>query len=264
MMAQIFGLLLILFGCSNRDTSVDKTKLLGWDYRLFQNTPAWTLAKAVEDGNIDKIKEEVSKDKSLLSFREPRLGQPILMLAVANKNFISVKTLLELGADPDMQDTWEGTSALMIAADIGGGGFIHPDADPRFLKILIAHGADVNEAQKGPRVHGNQIRKTPLEVACSAGNLDYVKILIDAGANVNYVNEYGMTSLYAAIISENPDVVMYLLQKGADFKRPMAKAVDGRNISVLDAIDWNFPSNSEEYKKKIQILNFLHEHGIKK
>lgn len=33
---------------------VDKSELTGGDYRLFQNTPAWELAKAVEDGNTNK------------------------------------------------------------------------------------------------------------------------------------------------------------------------------------------------------------------
>jgi len=94
MTASLIGLLLTLFSCTNRDTTVDKSKLLGVDYRLFQDTPAWELAKAVEDEDIDKIKQEVSKNKSLLSFREPRLGQPLLTLAVLNKNYQSVKTLL--------------------------------------------------------------------------------------------------------------------------------------------------------------------------
>ncbi len=61
---------------TNRDIAVDKNNLLGWDYRLFQNTPAWELAKAVEDENTPKIKEEISKNKSLLSFGEPLLVRP--------------------------------------------------------------------------------------------------------------------------------------------------------------------------------------------
>ncbi|WP_262488551.1 hypothetical protein [Flavobacterium omnivorum] len=36
---------------------------MGNDYRLFQSTPAWTLAKAVEAGDIKKIKEEVLQKK---------------------------------------------------------------------------------------------------------------------------------------------------------------------------------------------------------
>lgn len=42
--------------CYNQEKLVDKDKLLGNDYRLFQNSKAWTLAEAVQDKNISKIK----------------------------------------------------------------------------------------------------------------------------------------------------------------------------------------------------------------
>ena len=58
----IFCIVLPLVSC-NRETKVDKTKLLGKDYRLFQDTPAWVLAKAVEDDNLEKIKKEVIDNK---------------------------------------------------------------------------------------------------------------------------------------------------------------------------------------------------------
>ena len=39
----------IFAGCYNRETNVDKSHLLGYDYRLYQGSMAWELAKAVED-----------------------------------------------------------------------------------------------------------------------------------------------------------------------------------------------------------------------
>lgn len=46
----------LLFSCSDlsREKIVDKSELTGRDYRLFQNTPAWELAKAVEDENTKR------------------------------------------------------------------------------------------------------------------------------------------------------------------------------------------------------------------
>ena len=52
-----------LASCYNQEKPFDKSKLMGNDYRLFQSTPAWTLAKAVEAGDIKKIKEEVLQKK---------------------------------------------------------------------------------------------------------------------------------------------------------------------------------------------------------
>ncbi|HVV53899.1 MAG TPA: hypothetical protein VHC47_01155, partial [Mucilaginibacter sp.] len=132
--------MLVLNCCSSRDTSVDKSKLLGSDYRLFQNTIAWNLAKAVQDGDIDKIKNEIRRNKQLLKYAEPRLGHTLLQMAVMNRNYESVKILLALGASPNQQDTYLGNSALMESVKIGGGGILHPDADTSYLKILLKYG----------------------------------------------------------------------------------------------------------------------------
>jgi uncharacterized lipoprotein NlpE involved in copper resistance len=53
----------LFISCNNRENIVDKENLLGNDYRLFQNTPAWELAKAVQDEDILKIKEEITQKK---------------------------------------------------------------------------------------------------------------------------------------------------------------------------------------------------------
>ncbi|HTB32494.1 MAG TPA: ankyrin repeat domain-containing protein [Bacteroidia bacterium] len=262
MTSQIIGILLLMFNCTNRDTIVDKSKLLGVDYRLFQDTPAWELAKAVRDGDTDKIKFDVSKNKTLLSFREPRLGHPLLEMAVMNKNYPSVKMLLELGADPNMQDLDLGESPLMAAANIGIGTV---GSDVRFLKLLLQYGGDPNLEENGPQKQGG--KRTPLLIACSGGNLDYVKTLVNAGAKINAVNEYDMSPLSEAMIyvaENNPDIVIYLLQKGVDFKRPLYKTVpEGENKYITDALrEWRFDLGSNDYKKKMQIVAFLKKNGM--
>ena len=47
----------LLFSCSNnsREKSVDSSELSNIDYRLFQNTPAWELAKAVQEEDMDNL-----------------------------------------------------------------------------------------------------------------------------------------------------------------------------------------------------------------
>jgi hypothetical protein len=263
MTAHIIGIVMLMVSCTNRDTTVDKSTLLGGDYRLFQKTPAWELAKAVDDGDINKIKQEVNKNRSLLNFREPRFGQPLLKMAVMNENFKSVEILAELGADPNLQDNYDGSSPLMEAAQIGGGGLNHTGSDPRYLIFLIRHGGNVNAEENGARKQGNAVRHTPLLIACYEGNFDYVKILVNAGANVNYTNEFAENSLNAAFVGRNPDIVTYLLEKGADYKQPMFTNAKGQQEYISDELRlWCFDLNSEEYKKKMQIVDFLNNHGI--
>ncbi len=247
---------------TNKDIIVDKKNLLGGDYRLFQNTPAWELTKAVRDEDTSKIKEQVNKDKSLLRFREPRFGQPLLTLAVTNKNYQSVKTLLELGADPNMQDLSHGESPLTASANIGITGV---DADPRFLKLLLKYGGDPNASEKNQQ---KQEGYTPLIIACQNGNLDYVKILVDAGADVNAVSVYGDVPLEYACnavgLTAKPDLVMYLIEKGADYKHVLYKTIpEGEKKYITDAMRyWRFDLGSDEYKKKMELVDFLKKNGM--
>ena len=51
----------LLFPCSNnsREKSVDSSELSNIDYRLFQNTPAWELAKAVQEEDMDNFDPQI-------------------------------------------------------------------------------------------------------------------------------------------------------------------------------------------------------------
>jgi hypothetical protein len=252
-LVMLFG---FLIGCTNPDTPVDKNSLLGNDYRLFQDTPAWLLAKAVEAEDTGAIKSEINKNKALLRFGEPRFDQGLLQMAVSNKNYPSVKTLLKLGADPNLQDSYFGESPVISAANL----LTADSSDVKFLKILLKYGGDPNAEAKGSYKHGGQ---TPLLVACSSGNLGFVKVLVNAGANVNAANEYGVKPLTEAVDSSNPDLVLYLLDNNVNYKVPLYKTIEGENKYITDALrHWTFYLNSEEYKKKMRIVEFLKKNGM--
>lgn len=61
--------LLAILSCIyiDRDAPIDISRLVGRDYRLFQKTKTWELAKAVEDEDIDKINTIVKNDTSLIN-----------------------------------------------------------------------------------------------------------------------------------------------------------------------------------------------------
>ncbi|TRX26633.1 hypothetical protein FNW25_08405 [Flavobacterium franklandianum] len=91
------GLLFCLTSCYNQETLVDKSKLMGNDYRLFQDTPARVLAKAVEAGDVKKIKEEVFQKKVSVDYQESRFGNTLLMLAIFNSEYDSAKNTIRIG-----------------------------------------------------------------------------------------------------------------------------------------------------------------------
>jgi len=264
MIAGFISIVFTLFGCSSRDTIINKDDLTGYDYRLFQGTPAWTIAKAAEDQDTIKIAALVAKDKSLLDVREPKFGETLLQITVMTLKYNSVKTLLELGADPNTQDKYDGSSPFMDAAKIRLNDDGSYGSNPKYLVLLLKRGGDPNAEQKGPRRrNGYDGRDTPLLNACSSGYLDYVKILVDAGANVHYDNN-GMTPLFhAALERRSISIVLYLIEKGVDYKRPFLKNVDGKEIYLTDVMrDWLFDLNLPEYKKKMELATFLKQNGM--
>ena len=205
----LFGITLI--GC-DREKIVDKDKLTGFDYRLFQQTPAWEFAKAVQDGKREKIKEIVRNDPALINYQEPKYGSTLLMLTIRNDNKKSFKTLLEEGADVNIYDTFSGRSALIEAGSFG---------NVSYAELLLSHGADVNDVEVGDRKPTNSTRDTPLIAAARSGNCKMVKFLISKGANINYQNEYGQSALSVAALTNEFDIVLYLLQNGADYHRTL-------------------------------------------
>jgi ankyrin repeat protein len=84
-------------------------------------------------------------------------------------------------------------------------------AEPRAVKSLIDHGADVNahdEDQRTPLLFAANSNKLPLET---------VKLLIEHGANVNAKNSDGWTPLYLAKLHGETPVVEALVKAGAKF-----------------------------------------------
>lgn len=261
----------LLLCCSsiNRDKPVDKSKLSGRDYRLFQNTPAWELAKAVQDENEKKIDEIVSKNSKLINYQEPKYGNTLLMLTIMNQQIKPFRYLLEKKADINIHNTFDGTSAIIEAS---GSKYY----DIKYAEILIQNGANVNDIETGERKKGNSTRVTPLIEASKTGLLELVALLISNGADVNYINEFNQSALSESIIQRKYEVSHYLLQNGADYKRPIFYRPDysipvenqdsndkGKPMYLVDVLREAFLDfDTDEYRYKMQIVDFLKSKGI--
>jgi len=68
----------------------------------------------------------------------------------------------------------------------------------------------------------------PLHEAARVGEIDRANALIDAGADVNELDEYGETPLIRSILDGQPTVAMLLLDRGA--------AIDTRNRGGFTAL----------------------------
>lgn len=81
------------------------------------------------------------------------------------------------------------------------------------LKLLLEHGAHVNRVQE---------KMGPLQHAAISGDLDCVRLLIDAGADVNApaYHPYETTALQAASFQNHLKMVTFLLDSGANVNAP--------------------------------------------
>lgn len=273
MKAIILQLILscLLLSCSNinRDKPVDKQDLTGRDYRLFQDTPAWELAKAVQDEDEKKINEIVSKEPKLINYQEPKYGNTLLKLTIMNQQIKPFEILLKNRADVNIHNTYDGTSALIQAC-------MFKRYDIEFVKKLLENGANVNDLEIGERRQGNSTRFTPLIAASKEGNINLVSLLISKGAEINFQNDYKQSALSTCVMQERYEVALYLLQNGADYKRPIFYRPDysipselqdpndkGKPMYLIDVLREDFfEFDTNEYKYKMKIVDFLKSKGM--
>ncbi|OGU17548.1 MAG: hypothetical protein A2076_02050 [Geobacteraceae bacterium GWC2_53_11] len=79
-------------------------------------------------------------------------------------------------------------------------------------KSLLKDKADVNSTYSMPVTAGGEIdRWVPLMSAASNANLEMVKLLVNGGAWINYLNGEVKNALWYAVYAGNVDVVKYLL-----------------------------------------------------
>jgi ankyrin repeat protein len=126
-------------------------------------------------------------------------GSTALLWAVYEADADRVSTLLKAGADVSIGNEF-GATPLSEAARTG---------NTRILAMLLKAGAN-------PRAV-NQEGETALHTVARTGNIESAKLLLKAGANVNARENWGQqTPLHWAASQNQPDMIRFLLSKGAD------------------------------------------------
>ncbi|HEX8039451.1 MAG TPA: ankyrin repeat domain-containing protein [Chryseosolibacter sp.] len=230
--------------------------MLGNDYDLFRNTPIADLAEAVENRDSLKI-EQLSKELSKnINYQESKFGQTILMVSAQNENVLACRILLRNGAIPNTHDSYDGSSAIIQIS-----GKYDSQSSEEILQLLLKHGASPNDIEVGDRREGNYQRNTPL-LRAAGRSLQKVKMLVAAGANINYVNEFGESALGRALTQDKLDIVLYLIESGADLRISMSKN-QGKDYYISDELRFKtYFLDSDEYRLKMKIVEMLESKGL--
>ncbi|WP_246048808.1 ankyrin repeat domain-containing protein [Leptospira sarikeiensis] len=179
------------------------------------------LVKAAVSGNKDKVAELV-KEGANPNYLEPD-KVPMLVWTICAGSVEGFEALLKAGADPNLGGTGHGVgdgdqgrregtsiipvgwSAMVFAATIN---------DPRFLKLAIQYGGDLNAEKVGK---ADSTPGNPMVLAAYHGIFENIKILVDAGADINFQSsrssiENGPEE--AIGVGGRFDIAVWFLEKG--------------------------------------------------
>lgn len=191
----------------------------GDNIKLWEDTKVWELAKCVSKNDFQKAEKIMSQQHIDIDFREPKYGETLLFWAVWNSNIDAVKFLINHGANPNAHDTYNGDSPIAIASDY----FIRSD----ILAYLLAHGGNPNDfVKRDEKLSYEPSNKTPLTRAAFT-SLEKTKMLVKAGADVNFSVEPGYTPLISAERKMSLEIVEYLLfECKADYRKSYVITID--------------------------------------
>jgi ankyrin repeat protein len=228
------------------------------------------LMEASRSGNVDVIKALLDRGANV-NARETVRGTTALMWAANEGQEDAIRLLVERGADLRLRSNpsarARGTSrpsksqdpraaiaalaAAIAAADaIPDIGQLNAIGTPAAVSALrgsapapaAAAAVDNDDDAPPARGGGNDGGElTPLVYAVRANDIESVKALLDAGADINQVTGYGWSPLLVATQNRYYNLGAYLIERGADVNlaneglwTPLYLATDNRNIEGGD------------------------------
>ncbi|MFN0129865.1 MAG: ankyrin repeat domain-containing protein [Verrucomicrobiales bacterium] len=227
-----------------------------------------TLLAAGVDAN-----EAIETDKG--GGRRPEAGTSALLLAVKNGHFELALELVKAGANPnDQRSGFTPLHTLTWVRRPSRGDDLDGQPPPdgsgsvtalEFAGGLVAAGAKVNaqlDERAGARGKLSFNGATPLLMAAKNADLDYMKLLVELGADANLPNKDGATPLLAAAglgcfapdeeagtEAECLEAVAWLLKQGGDINH-----VDRNGETTMHAA---------AYKSLPKMVQFLAAHDAK-
>jgi ankyrin repeat protein len=204
------------------------------------------LHRAAEYGRariVEMLVQDGGADVDVLSAK----NETALCVAVAIEHVRTTKAFLRLGANPNVvchSSVTMKTNYETVSGHRDGSG--HEGHPPLFYagKIitddLLRHGADVDARDTTPNYKGY----TALLHAAARGELDVVRSLLDAGADIDAKCDVrGNVPLYGAVVNNHPRVVEVLLAHGAEVSpvngdgfTPLAAAAAYGHVKVAKAL----------------------------
>ncbi|KAL2785390.1 ankyrin repeat-containing domain protein [Aspergillus keveii] len=207
---------------------VDAVKLAleyGVDPTVRNNDGLTALHLAAGDGHVDVI--GVLIDAGVPVDIPGERGLTPLLFAALGRQDAAARRLLDAGADACARNE-SGFNALDLT--------IPMSPPPALIDLLLKAGTDASPPPE-------EIRMTPLHWAARTGQFQIIRLLCDAGVEVDRADQRGRTALHLAVREGHTDSVEVLLQAGADAfaldergRTPLVVATKAENKTMVDLL----------------------------
>ena len=208
-------------------------------------------------------------------------GESPLMTCANTGTIEAVKTLLDNGADVNSGEITQQQTALMWAA---------AERHPDIIKLLVERGANVHAVSRlipepepflieTPGSMGQNFPTTlrfreytggftALMFAAQQGDVESTRILLDAGADINFTTEEEGSALVVATAAGHEDLARFLIERGADPNIHDAYGLAPIHFAVHEGVmimnNWA-PAETDRFgwerKNMPRLLETLIEHG---
>jgi len=221
-----------------------------WKAKEFFDDPkVIALCQAIQAKNISKIDKLVADGVDVNAKGKGNMTP--LLWSFPGNNLNVFKRLLEHGADPNVEITSDLNTDGAFAP---GDSVLHMAARtefPDYFKYVMQHGGD-------PNLIGNKENSfnSPLLAVIegtSPNKKECVQLLIDAGADLDYLNTY--TNRSALITADDCDLIVQLVEAGASFN--ICTDYGNTALHIILHKSEMAPENSkskQDYEKLIQYL----------
>jgi len=169
---------------------------------------------AARKGDLKKTLALIQADPTVVKSKD-NLGDTPLHVAALHGNVDVAKALIDAGADVNAKNNYP----PFLPGDLGG--FLSSSNHQDPLVLLTVHGNDAKDLQNG---------YTPLDLAAfSIRYKPMVELLVAKGADVNAQAASGATPAFWAILRQQKDELVFLLDHGAN-----VNAADAYGDTLLD------------------------------
>ncbi len=173
--------------------------------KIFSDPQVIELANAAQHGDTDLVKKLIQAGANTHAVGKSGMTVThFALLAPRPQAPQTLDVLLNAGADPVSRRT-DGETVPRIAVS-------RNDADPAVVSVLFNHGIGANWRPSQPPYD----QKSLLDSAISGHNPAVVTLLLQHGADIDYVDPFAGSALHGALGSIQFDIAAQLVDAGID------------------------------------------------